>query len=229
MFWKNFLNDFVGLLYPNLCAACSEPLVKYEQVLCLRCLASLPRTHFQHDGENIVAQMFWGRVKVEHAAAYLYFQKGGHVQHLLHKLKYKGEKRIGEALGGLMALEMGDSLFKNIDVIVPVPLHKSRLRTRGYNQSECIATGLGAGFELPVLCDLLERVVANPTQTRKHRYDRWTNVEGIFSLKQPQRLYGKHVLLVDDIITTGATLEACASELLKASGCRVSILAVAVA
>ncbi len=229
MIWKNLLNDFAGLFYPNLCAACSEPLVKHEEVICLRCLANLPRTHFQHDRENIVAQMFWGRVKVEHAAAYLYFQKGGNVQKLLHKLKYKGEKCIGEALGRLMALEMADSLFKNIDLIIPVPLHKSRLRKRGYNQSECIATGIGAGLNVQIMLGLLERVVANPTQTKKHRYDRWTNVEGIFSVKHPEQLSGKHVLLVDDIITTGATLEACTSELLKAGGCSVSIVAVAVA
>ena len=229
MLIKNLFNDLICLLFPNLCAACGKPLVKYETMLCLGCLAGLPRTHFQHQPDNMVAQMFWGRVQVVHAGAYVYFQKGGHVQQLLHKLKYKSQQYIGVELGKLMAIEIADSLFRDIDIIVPVPLHKSRLQKRGYNQSECIARGLGERMHLPVATGVLVRVVANPTQTRKHRYERWMNVEGIFFLKHPATLARKHVLLVDDVVTTGATLEACAVELLKAAGCRVSILTVAVA
>lgn len=228
-FLKNLFKDFVGLIFPELCAGCNTPLVQHEKVICLLCMAQLPRTNFQNDKDNMVAQMFWGRVNIEHAAAYFYFQKGGRVQQLLHKLKYKGHQYIGTELGRMMALEMQSSMFREINIVIPVPLHENRYRKRGYNQSESIARGIGEKLGIPVNTDILHRAIANPTQTKKHRYERWMNVEGIFEIKNPSMLANKHVLLVDDVITTGATLEACAVELLKAQGCRVSIFTVAVA
>jgi ComF family protein len=223
----NIMNDIINLFYPRLCAACSEPLVKNENFFCTMCRYDLPRTHFHKDPDNEVARIFWGRVPVEHATAYFYFQKGGRVQKLMHNLKYRGEKEIGFELGKMMGNDLASSLFNQVDIIIPVPLHKSKKQKRGYNQSELIAKGIADSMGKPVHTNILSRNIANSTQTRKHRYDRWTNVEGTFTLKNRDMLVGKHILLVDDIITTGATLEACASALLQVENSKVSIAAVA--
>jgi ComF family protein len=159
--------------------------------------------------------------------AYCYFQKGGHAQKLLHKLKYKGQKEIGYELGKMIGYDLLNSPFVESDVIIPVPLHKSKFRKRGYNQSEYIAKGIAEIMGNPVDTDSLYRAIANPTQTKRHRYERWINVEGIFVLNNPERIANKHILLVDDVITTGATLEACTNALLQAENVQVSIVALA--
>ena len=171
--------------------------------------------------------MFWGRVHIQYATAFLFFQKGGQVQTMLHKLKYKNQKEIGIGIGKLIGLELKNTQLSEIDLIVPVPLHKSKYRKRGYNQSELIAIGLAESMGKPVETKILYRAIANPTQTRKHRYERWTNVEGIFAIKNSERIVNKHILLVDDIITTGATIEASASALLNIENVKVSIFAIA--
>ncbi len=227
MWLINIANDFIGLFYPRICASCSEPLVRNETLFCTTCRYELPRTIFHNDKENEVAQIFWGRVPVEYATAHFYFQKGGRVQELLHKLKYKGQKEIGVELGNMMGRDLEQSPFNQIDIVVPVPLHHSKKRKRGYNQSECVASGIAKAMSKPLDTSSLIRIIANPTQTRKHRFERWTNVEGIFALKSPENIENKHILLVDDVVTTGATLEACASVLLQAKNVKVSIVAVA--
>ena len=221
------VNDLISLFYPRICAACTEPLVRNETLFCTTCRFELPRTHFHLDENNEVAQIFWGRVPVEFATAHFFFQKGGRVQELLHKLKYKGQKDIGIELGLMIGRDLEQSPFSEVDMIIPVPLHKSKKRKRGYNQSECIAIGLAKALGKPIDTSTLYRAIANPTQTRKHRFERWTNVENIFKLKLPESLANKHVLLVDDVVTTGATLEACAFTLLQGTNVKVSILAVA--
>lgn len=223
----NILNDFTGLFYPKICASCDDSLVRNENLFCTACRVGLPRTNFHHDKDNEVAQIFWGRIPVEYATAYFYFQKGGRVQKLLHKLKYKDQKEIGVELGRMIGRDLVQSSFNQVDVIVPVPLHKSKKRKRGYNQSECLAEGLSMSMMKPLDTTSLFRAIANPTQTRKHRYERWTNVESIFKLRYPEAIANKHILLVDDVITTGATLEACASALLEAEGVKVSIVTAA--
>lgn len=223
----NIIKDLVNIFYPKICAACAETLMKNENILCTKCRYELPRTNFHTDQENEVARIFWGRVHIEYATAYFLFQKGGRVQKLMHKLKYRGEKEVGIELGRIIGRELRLTPFNQIDLIVPVPLHKSKKYKRGYNQSELIAEGIGEAMNKPVNTSTLYRNVANPTQTRKHRYDRWTNVEDIFIIKDTEALRNKHILLIDDIITTGATLEACASALLKAPEAKVSIVAVA--
>lgn len=227
MIFTKWVHDFIALFYPNICAACSEPLVQNEQLLCTTCRYELPKTNFHSDPDNEVARIFWGRVKIEHASAHFYFQKGGRVQELMHKLKYKGQQDIGIELGKMIGRDLQSSPFSQIDAIIPVPLHPIKKRKRGYNQSECIASGISETLNKPVDTKSLQRKIANPTQTRKHRFERWSNVEGIFALTNPEALANKHILLIDDIITTGATLEACASTLLQAKNVKVSILAVA--
>lgn len=224
---SELFSDFFGLFYPRICPGCNNPLVKNELFLCTRCIYELPLTHFHKNPENEVAQMFWGRATIENASAYLYFDKKSMVQLLLHKLKYKGEKEIGEFLGRLIGYELQGTAFENIDFIIPLPLHRKRQKQRGYNQSEMIAIGIAQVFNKKVITNLLVRKYANPTQTRKHRYERWLNVQEVFEVSNYQSIAHKHILLVDDVITTGATLEAGSAVLLKGENTRVSIIAVA--
>lgn len=223
----NLVKHFVALFYPNICAACSEPLVQNEHLLCTTCRYELPKTNFHKDPENDVAKAFWGRVHLENASAHFHFQKGGRVQELLHKLKYKGQQDIGTELGKMIGYDLLQTPFNEADAIIPVPLHPSKKRKRGYNQSECIASGIAEKMKKPLDTKSLQRIIANPTQTKKHRYERWANVDGIFALTNPESITNKHILLVDDVITTGATLEACALALLQAENVKISILAVA--
>ena len=227
MFPTNIIADFINLFFPRICASCDDILLRNEHFLCTKCLYELPKTNFHNDPENEVAQMFWGRVLINHATAYLHFQKGGYVQKLLHKLKYKGQKEIGHELGKMIGLDLLHSPFTSAEVIIPVPLHKSKLRKRGYNQSELIAKGIAEVTKNPVITNNLCKSNATPTQTRRHRYDRWLNVEKMFELKDPKSIANKHILLVDDVVTTGATLEACASVLLQAENVKISIVTLA--
>jgi ComF family protein len=158
--------------------------------------------------------------------SYLYFQKGGLAQKLLHKLKYKGQKEIGYELGKMIGRDLLQSSFRDIQIVIPVPLYKDKLRKRGYNQSDCIARGIAGIMENPV-SDILCKILPNPTQTKKHRYERWTNVEGMYALRDEKSIANKHILLVDDVVTTGATLEACIIALSKAENVKVSVVTVA--
>ncbi|MDP4207424.1 MAG: ComF family protein [Bacteroidota bacterium] len=225
----SILSNLLNLFYPRLCAACDDTLYRNEPFLCTGCHYNLPRTNFHKNDENDVAKIFWGRVPVQYATAFYHFQKGGLVQNLMHKLKYKGQKEIGSELGKIIGKELCQSNFNEVDVIVPVPLHKSKLRKRGYNQSECIAVGIAEAMNKPMDISTLYRAKANATQTRKHRFERWTNVESIFALKHPETIANKHILIVDDVVTTGATLEACANALLQAENVKVSIVTLAYA
>jgi ComF family protein len=223
------LNDFVNLFYPSLCISCTNTLLKNEAFLCTRCLYFLPRTNFQYELDNPVARIFWGRVRVDYATAYFYFNKGSRYQKILHQLKYKGKKEIGQAMGNLFGLELKNSPFNQADLIIPVPLHRSKQRKRGYNQAEWIAMGLSEAMNIRLDAQSVIRVTASSTQTRKSRYDRFTNVQGIFAVKSPQNLENRHILLVDDVVTTGATLEALATQVLQVPNTRVSIAALAMA
>jgi ComF family protein len=229
MKFKNYITGLVGLFFPKGCASCDRNLVENEFFLCTQCLWELPKTNFHLNVDNEIAQNFWGRIPLENATAHYFFQKGGHVQKLLHKLKYKGQKEIGIELGKLIGFDLKGTSFSAVDLVIPVPLHKSKLRKRGYNQSECLAAGISGVLEVPVNVGNLTRTVANPTQTKKHRYERWQNVEGIFSVKDPGFFENKHVLLVDDVITTGATLEACVQALQSEVNVRVSVVTAAMA
>lgn len=224
------LKDIGAVVYPEMCIACRKRLLHQEKTLCLLCRSSLPTTNFHNDPDNPVAKIFWGRVPLAFAAAFLYFSAKGKVQKMIHFLKYKRNSDIGILLGKLYGLELAKlSHFNTVDFIVPVPLHPKKLKKRGYNQSEIIARGLSAAMQIPVDTSSFARNVFTETQTKKSKYKRWENVDSIFGLADSTVFEDKHILLVDDVITTGATIEACAQEILKSKGARVSVVALATA
>jgi ComF family protein len=223
-------SDVLSVIFPKLCAACGERSYRNEKQICLSCLANLPLTHFHKDLDNPVNKIFWGRVNIEFASAFLFFSVKGIVQHMIHQLKYKGNKDIGIFLGSLYGdVLKNEALFSTVDCIVPVPLHPGKLKKRGYNQSEMIAIGLSQSMNKPVDTTSFGRSVYTESQTKKGRYKRWENVDNIFKLTAEGVFEGKHVLLVDDVITTGATIEACAQEILKEKRARVTVVALACA
>jgi ComF family protein len=225
----SLLKDFISLLFPDLCLACGNPLIKGEEVICIQCQVGLPRTNFHHDPVNPVIRHFWGKVPIHAGTAYYYFHKGEKVQRLIHQLKYKNRPEVGHRIGRLFGHELSTSdLYKDVDVIMPVPLHKDKQRVRGYNQSEQIAIGMAASYNRSYSTSL-KRTKHTETQTHKHRFQRYQNVDKIFSLNDAEEIYNKHVLLVDDVITTGSTLAACAEEVLKANASKVSVAAAAYA
>lgn len=173
--------------------------------------------------------MFWGRVSVESAAAFLYFEKSSSYRKLLHAFKYKGKKEIGHQLGRIFGHHLKNSRFSDVDFIIPMPLHKNKLRKRGYNQSEELAKGIAQSMGKSMLNKVLVRAVPSTTQTKKSRFERWQNVEGIFKCIDTDKIKNKHLLLVDDVVTTGATFEALVSEVNTVSGLKVSVAALAVA
>ncbi len=227
---RGYLADFVSLLFPELCAACGESLMANEHLICTTCIYSLPYTDFHLQPDNIVARQFWGKINIEAAYTLFYFTKGGKIQNLMHQFKYKGVKQIGNLLGNMAAERLTkNELFNTVDIIVPVPLHKKRMRERGYNQSTCFAEGLTEKLNAIVEEDNLIRAVATETQTHKSRFARFENMQEVFLINDTTRLENKHILLVDDIITTGSTLEACAAQLLKVPGLKLSIATIAYA
>lgn len=227
---RTYLADFVALLFPQLCPACGESLMANENVICTTCLYSLPLTNFHLQPDNIVARQFWGKVDLQAAYALYYFTKGGKVQNLVHHLKYKGMQQIGHITGSIAAEQLvKNAIFFTIDIIIPVPLHKKRFKQRGYNQSTCFAEGLSKKLNAIVDDTSLVRKRATETQTRKGRFVRFENMQEVFAVINPEKLINKHILLVDDIVTTGSTLEACAIELLKIDGLKLSIATIAYA
>lgn len=223
------LKDFVNLLYPAQCLSCGSTLLENESLICLECLFHLPRTNYHDDPHNPVAQLFWGRVSVKMASAFLFFTKSGRVQHLIHQLKYNKKPEVGIYLGSLFGKELQRSpFFQNIDVIIPVPLHAKKIKKRGYNQSEQIALGLSKVMDIPLDTRSFVRQIATESQTRKNRFNRWENVKEVFKVNDPYKLTGKHILLVDDVITTGATIEGCVRKLVAVSGVQVSVVGIAV-
>lgn len=227
---RGYLADFVSLLFPQLCPACQASLMANERIICLDCSYNLPYTNFHLQADNIVAQQFYGKINVEAAYALYYFNKGGKVQNLIHHFKYSGMHQIGNLLGNIAGGQLKENaIFNTTDLIIPVPLHKSRLKERGYNQSLCFASGLAQKLNATVEDNNLQRVVATATQTHKSRFARFENMQEVFVVKQPESLMNKHVLLVDDIVTTGSTLEACGLELLKIPGLKLSIATIAYA
>jgi ComF family protein len=226
-FLHRYLAGIGAVLFPQFCAACGNTLFYHEQVLCLKCLAGLPRTRFHSEPENELARLFWGRVPVRNASAFIYFNEGSHYQHILHEIKYNGHKQAAFELGKLFGSELRGTAFENIDLIHPVPLHPKKHRERGYNQSELIAKGIAAAMCKPVETMLIARLVDTESQTRKSRYERWENVKGIFTVRKPEKLVNCHILMVDDVITTGSTLEACILPLLNLPGISISIASLA--
>ena len=217
--FKKYGSGFIQLFFPELCITCGDKLLNQERYICLKCLSDLPRTNYHLQPGNKVEQIFWGRVTIERATSFYFFRKGSRYQKLIHHLKYKNLKELGETAGRYFGADLAQSPdFCSVDFIVPVPLHPAKQKKRGYNQSEWIALGIGQALQKPIVADNLKRVVFTSTQTRKTRFERWKNVEGIFEVSHPQQFENKHVLLIDDVVTTGSTIEACAVALQKTAG-----------
>lgn len=220
--------DLTSLLFPRLCGACNMVLTKGEKEVCTHCIYHLPYTDFHLDADNLLMKQFWGRVPVHTAMALLYFQKSGKTQNLIHQLKYKGRKSIGIFLG----IKIGERLllseaYQEIDFIVPVPLHYKKELSRGYNQSKLIAEGISKVIHVPVLNKVLTRKKPTGSQTRKDRYERSENLLQVFDTNRKYNISDKHILLVDDVVTTGATLEMCGIALHKQHIKKLSIAAAA--
>ncbi|MCX7985409.1 MAG: phosphoribosyltransferase family protein [Bacteroidales bacterium] len=219
--------DFLQLVFPRVCLLCYDTLVVQERFLCLQCKTRLPYSHYWEEKDNPAAQLFWGRVPVEWVIPFLHFTKNGVVQHLIHEIKYNKRHDLAEYLGTLFGNVLNSSSLKMVDGIVPVPLHASRLLERGYNQSEKIAQGISQSMNIPLLSNVIERRVWKSSQTKRNRYERWQNVKDAFQLVNREAIAGKHIMLVDDVLTTGATLEACALKILEAERVSISIVTLA--
>lgn len=228
---NTWFDSFWSLLFPRCCVVCGAPLSKEEECLCIRCNMNLPRTGFHLRKDNPVECLFWGRIPVlERASSFLFYRKGSDFRRILHLLKYSGYKELGEVMGRYMAAELiSCGFFDHVDVIVPVPLHKKKQKLRGYNQSEWIARGISSVTGIPLNAKIVIREKNTETQTRKSTFERSENVEGIFKLCDVACFQGEHVLIIDDVLTTGSTTVACASTLFEVEGVRISVLTLAVA
>lgn len=223
-------NDVISLLFPELCNGCGTHLYDGEKEICSKCLYDLPFTDDYLFKENRVARQLWGRLPCNAAMAMLYFKKGTKVQNLIHSLKYKDKTSLGVKLGNNLGERLQRSEFyAGIDLVIPVPLHPKKERLRGYNQSKYIADGIAEVLNVRVSDTHLSRQIATSSQTKKSRYSRYENMQEVFKISNAEELKNLHILLVDDVITTGATLEACGNALLKANINKLSIAAVAFA
>lgn len=208
-------NNLINLFFPKVCYACHNLLSDNENGICTVCRHELPVTNYHLEDENPVLKTFYGRVKLEHAASLLLFYKKGMVQQLLHNLKYRGHEKIGTLLGQWLGHELEKSKqFNDIEVVIPVPLHKSKLRKRGYNQVTKFAQELAASLDAEYIDNVLVKSTPTKTQVFKKRFARWDASNAVFTLQNAELIQGKHILLVDDIITTGATIESCVNTLL---------------
>jgi ComF family protein len=217
----------MDLMFPEICAGCNCLLTGSRHMLCVRCLNELPRTGFEHQVNNPVEKIFWGRVSTVAAMSLLYFTKGSMLQNVMHALKYKGRAEVGTSFGRMMGEAISTSnRFQSITCIAPVPMHWKKKRKRGYNQAELLCDGMSEILKVPVAADLLVKTGTTDTQTFKTRTQRWENMRSRFTANTPHATK-QHVLLVDDVVTTGATLESCAAALLKENGIQVSIATLA--
>lgn len=223
-----WLRSALHLLFPQMCVVCGTRLMEGEEGICFRCNMDMPRTNWHLLRDNPVEKEFWGKVPLERATSFFLYHKGSDFRHILHLLKYGGRKDVGRIMGRFMAEELkGSGFFDGIDCLVPVPLHPLKRRERGYNQSECLAEGLSAVTGIPVDVSAVRRQVHTQSQTRKSAYERWENVAGIFRVDHPERYAGKHLLLIDDVLTTGSTITACADAFAGIEGLRISVLTLA--
>lgn len=208
---KQLWNDIINLFYPRLCILCSRPLIKGEEQICLHCLARLP--YIRYESQQRVDSWFAGKSEIQYARAYLHYEKGSSVQRLIHDLKYHGNKELAYLLGrwAFLRLQAEQSPLCQAEILLPIPLHPKKKRQRGYNQAEWIAKGIASVLSIPIDTTSVVRQVKTDTQTRRHIYERWTNMEEVFTLISDEALKGKRVLLVDDVLTTGATFNSCAS------------------
>src|SRR5215213_4780068 len=221
---KELKDSILHFAFPHVCEGCGSDLLNTDQLLCLKCLSSMPATNFHMHSSNPVEKIFWGRLPVTHATAQYYFTKESLMQQLMHQFKYRGNKEMGLFLGKLMGHAFSCSnRFSYLDGLIPLPLFASKEKRRGFNQATLLCEGIGSVLNIPVWKYLVKRNSHTETQTKKGRVERWQNMEGRFELTGNKLPEGQHLLLVDDVITTGATLEACGKELLNAGNIQLSI------
>jgi Predicted amidophosphoribosyltransferases len=222
------LSSLYTLFFPRRCLVCQRVLLPDERLLCLGCMADLPRSgHWLHAQHTLINQL-QELVSVHHASAFLRYTKESPYHTMLHQLKYQGNTQVGELMGRWFGeILITSPWYQDVDMVVPVPLHPKKLRKRGYNQSEVLARGIASGANWILEPHLLTRTRHTATQTKLNKAERQQNVAGAFSLQEPQKAQDKHILLVDDVFTTGATTASCASVLLQALGARVSIATLA--
>jgi ComF family protein len=224
------LHHLINLFFPKSCAGCESFLLSNENVICTQCRHEIPLTNHHKIENNEIFQKLYGRIPIEYGSALFYFHKKGIVQEMIHKLKYKGQEEIGATIGDWYASELKNiEQMKNIDYIIPVPLHKKRLRERGYNQVESFGKAIASNLEIPYDKGLLHRNLHTQTQTRKDFLGRADVISTVFDVNFSERHHGRHFLLIDDVITTGSTLEACSRAILKIPDAKISIICMAMA
>ncbi len=216
--------------YPHNCIGCGSDILNSENFLCIECINNLPHTEFALHANNPVEKIFWGRIAITAGMSEFYFTKASIIQNLIHEFKYRGNRKVGLYLGNILGKSLLNSnRFRNLDVLIPLPLFFQKEYKRGYNQSAILCEGIQEIMNIPMITKNVIRKIHTDTQTKKGRIERWENVEKSFSVLRPESLQGKNILLVDDVITTGATLEACGSEILKIKDVRLSIATLATA
>ncbi|MDQ6528781.1 ComF family protein [Flavobacterium sp. LHD-85] len=224
------INYLINLFFPKVCSACHSLLLQNETVFCTVCRHEMPLTQYHLNPKNEAVKKFYGKIDIQFASAFLYFNKKGMVQELIHNLKYKGHQEIGTVLGNWYAEDLKEVSFEiPFDAIIPVPLHKRKFKERGYNQVTTFGKAIASGFEIPFAENILIRKLYTKTQSKKNLLGRSENIENIFDVKFSESDHNKHFLIVDDVLTTGATLEACSKALLKIPGVKISILCMAMA
>ena len=224
--WRNILQ----LFYPKICAGCKESLLPGEKLICVNCLLDLPFADIHNVENNAVEERLAGKVPFDTATSLCYFQKASTIQSLIHELKYQDNGEVGIYLGEMLGSGLENSKrIKNIDFVIPVPLHPHKLKSRGYNQSDFIAEGICASLNAEPMLDNLVRKTNTQTQTKMSIYDRWQNVSTIFSCNKPAQFENKHLLIVDDVITSGSTIEGCINALKDIPGITISVAVLACA
>jgi len=227
---NSLLNDLVSLFYPNHCLVCGHPLVHNEQFICLFCHCNMPKTNYHLNKRNPAWDLFSGYTQVNEVTSYLFFEKEGITQKLIHTLKYHGNKELATYLGRTAAFELkATGCYASIDTILPIPLHPKKEKRRGYNQSEWIAKGFASVYGCYIDKKYLKRTADSQSQTRKSIYDRHVNVEKIFEVTMPEYFYGKHILLIDDVLTTGATISSCIDTFSAVPDIKISIFTLSIA
>lgn len=224
------LPSIINIFFPKVCYACHDVLNDNEYDICTHCRNNLPVTNFHFNNDPTVLKVFYGRVKIEHATALLRFEKKGIVQQLIHSLKYKEQEQIGVFLGDWLGGELKTlKAYHDIDVVIPVPLHKKKLKKRGYNQVAKFGQQIALALNVPYVDDVLLKVTNTESQVLKKRLARWNDTNELFTLQKNHAIANKHILLVDDLITTGATMEACITVLNQAENIKISVASMAIA
>ncbi len=226
---KEIRDSVLHLFFPHVCAGCGSDVLNEDSMLCMHCMEEMPETNFEQHPHNPVEKLFWGRLPLVAATAQFYFTKDSLIQQLMHQFKYKRNRDLGLQLGRIMGEQLQRSERFKADALVPLPLFPAKEKRRGYNQAGLLCRGMAESMHLPVLDKVVVRPEHTETQTQKGRIERWKNMEGKFLLTDPAAIRDKHVLLVDDVVTTGATLESCGNELLQAGNLQLSVATLCIA